>query len=112
MNLKSRQFQSEEQKTISIIEARKLRLKILKSNKGLIEIVNSKDNGRVCTLRVDDFRSVDDALVYAELLKLAPQLLDNYLSDAKTLEEVVGRLNKKISRAKEKGKASHRKKGK
>src|SRR5215218_8296573 len=106
---KSRQSQSEEQKTINITEARKLRLKILKPDKGLIEIVNSKDNGRVCTLRVEDFRSVDDALVYAELLKLAPQLLDNYLSDAKTLEEVVTRLDKKIALAKEKNKTSNRK---
>ena len=108
MNIKSRQFQSEEQKTISITEARKLRLKILMPDKGLIEIVNSHDNGRVCTLRVKDFRSVDDALVYAELLKLAPQLLDNYLSDAKTLGEVVGRLHKKIERIKEKGKRNIR----
>lgn len=100
MERKSRQSKAEQEKTISITEARKLRLKILKPHDGLIEIVNSKDNGRVCTLKIDDFNSLSDTEAYAELLKLAPELLDIYLSDAKTHAEVVVRFEKKVARSK------------
>ncbi|MEO5645224.1 MAG: hypothetical protein ABIS12_18020 [Bacteroidia bacterium] len=97
----SKQFQKEENKTISITEVRKLRFKVLKPNKGEIEIVNHADNGRVCKLLISDFRSVSDANVYAELLKLAPELLNEYMNDTKKLEQVVARLGKKVARTKE-----------
>jgi hypothetical protein len=35
--------------------------------------------------------------VYAELLRLAPELLDNYLSDTKRLKEVLARLEKRVA---------------
>ena len=99
---KSKQQKTEDQKTISIIETRKLRLQVVRPNKGIVELVNSADHGRVCTLRTDDFQSETDALVYAELLRLAPELLDNYLSDTKRLKEVLERLEKNVDRAKRK----------
>ena len=98
----SKQSQAEENKTISITEVRELRFIVLKPNKRIIEIVNKADNGRVCTLRVSDFRSKGDAEVYAELLRLAPELLNEYLSNTKTLEQVVGRLEKRVARIKSK----------
>lgn len=100
----SKQFQAEEDKTISITEVRELRFIVLKPNKQIIEIANKADNGRVCTLRISDFRSKGDAEVYAELLRLAPELLNEYLSNTKTLEQVVGRLEKRVGRMKEKSK--------
>ncbi|MDQ3110873.1 MAG: hypothetical protein M3R17_13350 [Bacteroidota bacterium] len=105
---KHKQPLAEEQKTISITETRKLRLQLVRPGKGIIEIVNSADQGRVCTLRAEDFRSIDDALIYAELLRLAPELLDDYLSDAKKLAQVLQRLDKKLARAK--GKNAEKKK--
>ncbi len=99
---KSRQFQAEKEKTISVTEVKELRFKIHKPDKGLIEIVNCADYGRICTLRISDFLSVSDAQVYAELIKLAPELLRDYLTDAKTLQEVVSRLQKKVEQQKEK----------
>lgn len=102
MNQKSRQFQTEENKTISITEIRELSFKVLKPQKGIIEIVNDADHGRVCTLRVADFRSAEDAKVYAELLRLAPELLNEYLTDAKNLGQVINRLEKKVAKTKEK----------
>jgi hypothetical protein len=35
-------------------------------------------------------------------LRLAPELLDNYLSDAKNLTQVLQRLDKKLAQAKKK----------
>jgi hypothetical protein len=102
MNVKSKQFQAEVDKTISITEVRELRLKVLKPQKGVIEIINQADNGRVCTLRIDDFRSLNDAKIYAELLRLAPELLNEYITDAKNLERVVTRLEKRVARTKKK----------
>ena len=93
---------NEEVKTISINETRKLRLQVVRPAKGIVEIINTADQGRVCTLNTDDFRSLQDALVYAELLRLAPELLDNYLSDAKNLTQVLQRLEKKLALAKQK----------
>lgn len=97
---KSKRFPAEDEKTISITETRKLRLQVLQPAKGIIEIVNVADQGRVCSLRTSDFKSAEDALAYAELLRLAPELLDDYLSDAKSLKEVLERLEKKVARAK------------
>lgn len=104
MKNKSKQSQAEEEKTISlkITGLRQLRFAVLEPNNGLIDIVNTLDNGRVCTLRIDDFNSIGDAQAYAEIIRVAPELLDHYLTDAKTLEEVVGRMEKKL--AKQKGK--------
>lgn len=98
----SKQSQAEENKTISITEVLELSFMVLKPNKRLIEIVNKADNGRVCTLRVSDFRSKGDAEVYAELIRLAPELLNEYLSNTKTLEQVVGRLEKRVAKMKRK----------
>ncbi len=97
---KSKQQKTEDQKTISISETRNLRLQVVRPAKGIVELVNSADHGRVCTLRTDDFLSVNDALVYAELLRLAPELLDDYLADTKKLNEVLARLEKKVTRGK------------
>lgn len=99
---RSKQTAAEEEKTISITEARKLRLAIVRPAKNIIELVNTADQGRVCTLKADDFRSMADALIYAELLRLAPELLDDYLSNAQTLAEVLHRLDQKLARAKTK----------
>lgn len=100
MNYKSKQSQAEGNKTISITEITKLRFKVLKPDKGCIELVNDADQGRICTLKISDFRSIGDAKVYADLLRLAPELLNEYISDTKTLEEVVERLEKKVARSK------------
>lgn len=97
MNPPSNQFQAEEKKTISITEARELRLKVLEPYKGRIELINEADNGRVCTLRISDFQSKEDARVYAELLRLAPELLDVYMSDAKKLTEVAERFEERMA---------------
>lgn len=102
MNSKSRQLQTEENKTISITEIREISFKVLKPQKGVIEIVNAADNGRICTLRIKDFRSAEDAKVYAELLRLAPELLNEYLTNAKNLGQVINRLEKKVAKRKEK----------
>ena len=104
----SKQSQAEENKTISITEIRELRFIVIKPNKQIIEIANKADNGRVCTLRISDFRSKGDAEVYAELLRLAPELLNEYLSDTKTLEQVVGRLEKRVARLKGKNKSTEK----
>jgi hypothetical protein len=102
MSPQSKQFEAEENKTISITEVRKLHFKILKPGKDVIEIVNQADNGRVCTLKISDFRSATDARIYAELLRLAPALLNEYLTDAKKLGQVVNRLEKKVVQSKRK----------
>jgi hypothetical protein len=90
MENKSRQSKAEEEKTISlkITGLRQLHFGVLEPNNGLIDIVNTLDNGRVCTLRIDDFNSLGDAKAYAEILRIAPEILDHYLADAKTLEAV------------------------
>jgi len=103
MNSASRQSQAEETKTISITEVHKLRFKVLKPNKRIIEVANEADYGGVCVLQVKDFRSFEDAEIYAELLRLAPELLDEYMSNAKTLEEVVDRLIKRVATMKKNG---------
>ncbi|MEO5643962.1 MAG: hypothetical protein ABIQ40_20290 [Bacteroidia bacterium] len=100
MSHKSKQSKAEETKTISITELTKLRFKVLKPDKGCIELVNAVDQGRVCTLKISDFKSAEDAKVYAELLRLTPELLNEYISDTKTLEEVVKRLKKRVAHAK------------
>ncbi|CAN5548803.1 hypothetical protein BH11BAC2_BH11BAC2_06220 [soil metagenome] len=102
MAQKRKAVPADQRKTISIAATRKLRFKILKPQKGIIEIVNSADHGRVCTLRLSDFQSPEDAQVYAALIKLAPELLDDYLSDKKKLKEVLMRFNKKVAGIKEK----------
>jgi hypothetical protein len=100
----SNQFQAEDKKTISIIEVKELRLKVLDPYKGRIELVNATDNGRVCTLRISDFHSEEDARIYAELLRLAPELLNVYMSDAKKLAEVAERLEERMADLKKKRK--------
>lgn len=110
MNTKSKQARAEEKKTISITEVSKLQFKVLKPDKGCIELVNIADQGRVCTLKISDFNSPEDAKVYAELLRLAPELLNEYICDTKTLEEVVKRLKKKVARTKTKQKVQKNKK--
>lgn len=96
MTTQSKQLKAEENKTISITELTRLRFKMLKPYKGIIEIANCADMGRVCMLRVSDFKSVADAQVYAQLLVLPPQLLGAYLSDAEKLEQVVRRFEKRF----------------
>jgi hypothetical protein len=96
MTVKSKQLKAEENKTISITELTLLRFKTLKPYKGIIEVVNCADMGRVCMLRVSDFVSVSNAQVYAQLLVLAPQLLGAYLGDPKKLEQVVKRFEKRF----------------
>jgi hypothetical protein len=100
---KRKQLLADEQKTVSIAETPMLRLLVVRPGKGIIELVNVADQGRVCTLRTGDFRSVKDALAYAELLRLAPELLEFYLSDTKRLEEVLARLEKRAAGAAGKG---------
>jgi hypothetical protein len=96
MTVKSKQLKAEENKTISITELTRLRFNSLKPYKGIIEVVNCADMGRVCILRVSDFVSAENAHVYAQLLVLAPQLLGAYLGDPKKLEQVVKRFEKKF----------------
>ncbi|CAN5892438.1 hypothetical protein BH11BAC7_BH11BAC7_21770 [soil metagenome] len=98
MKNKSRQSKAEEEKTVSlkITGLRQLRFAVLEPANGVIEIINALDNGRVCSLRIDDFNSLGDALAYAEIIRVAPELLGHYLADAKNHKEVVGRI-KKIS---------------
>jgi hypothetical protein len=101
MTTKSKQLKAEESKTISITELTRLRFKTLKPYKGIIEVVNCVDMGRVCSLRVNDFKSIADAHVYAQLLVLAPQLLGAYLNDAEKLEQVVKRFERRMKALKE-----------
>jgi hypothetical protein len=88
---KSKQRKAEENKTAVITDLAKLRFKMLQPYEGIIEVVNSSDHGRICSLRVSDFASVEDAQVYGQLLVLAPQLLSAALNDAEKLMEVVQR---------------------
>lgn len=108
MTHKSKQAQAEETKTISITEITQLQFKVLKPDKGIIELVNTADQGRVCSLKISDFRSTQDAKIYAELLRLAPELLNEYICNTKTMEQVVGRLKKKVTIMNGKTKASNR----
>ena len=97
MNQKSKQLRAEENKTIRITELIGLRFKAMKPENGIIEIANRADQGRVCTLKVSDFKSMEDAKVYAQLLVLAPQLLGEYLSDVDRLEQSVRRFEKRFN---------------
>ena len=108
---KSRQSQADEEKTISlkITGLRQLRFAVLEPHNGLIDVVNTLDNGRVCTLRVDDFNSLGDAKAYAEVIRVAPELLDHYIADHETLKEVLGRMEKTVG--KKKGKQNGKNKG-
>ncbi|MEO5644735.1 MAG: hypothetical protein ABIQ40_04125 [Bacteroidia bacterium] len=94
MEHKSRQRKTEDEKTLSlkITGLRKLCFLVIGPVNGVIDIVNSADNGRVCSLTIDDFDSVGDAKSYAEIIRIAPELLNHYLADAKTLEKVVKRM--------------------
>ena len=109
MILKSKQSQAEQIKTISIGKARALRFKVLKPQKGVLEIVNQGDQGRICTLKISDFKSKADAEIYAQLLVLAPMLLDEYLSSSKTLAEVTERLRKRVERMRARAKRAKKK---
>lgn len=100
----SKQSRAEQTKTISISEVRALHFKIVKPQKGIIEIVNCADQGRVCTLKTSDFKSKADAEIYAQLMVLAPMLLNEYVSKTKTLKEVIERLRKRIASMKVKAK--------
>jgi hypothetical protein len=88
---KSKQRRAEENKTASITGLATLRFKMLKPYEGIIELVNSSDQGRICSLRVSDFASVEDAQVYGQLMVMAPQLLSAALNDAEELLQVVKR---------------------
>ena len=98
MEKKSRQSKAEKEKTVSlkITGLIKLRFDVLEPSNGVIEIINALDNGRVCSLRIDDFNSLGDAQAYAEIIRVAPELLDHYLGDAKTVKEVEVRIEKKL----------------
>lgn len=102
MTAKSKQLKAEENKTISITELTRLRFKTLKPYKGVIEVANCADMGRVCSLQISDFKSITDAQVYAQLLVLAPQLLGAYLSDAEKLEQIVNRFEERFKAMKNK----------
>lgn len=91
---KSKQQIAEDNKTANITDLAKLRFKMLKPCEGVIEVVNCADQGRICTLKVSDFDSVQDAQAYGQLLVLAPQILRACLTDAGKLEQVVGRYKK------------------
>lgn len=110
MENKSRQSQAEEEKTISlkITGLKQLRFAVLKPNNGLIDIVNTLDNGRVCTLRIDDFNSLGDAQAYAEVIRVAPELLDHYITDHETLKEVLGRMEKTVAKKNDKNKEKNK----
>lgn len=98
MEKKSRQSKAEKEKTVSlkITGLRQLRFAVLEPASGVIEIVNVLDNGRVCSLRIDDFNSLDDAQAYSEVIRVAPELLDHYLGDAKTVKDVEARIENKL----------------
>ncbi|CAN5909274.1 hypothetical protein BH11BAC7_BH11BAC7_05610 [soil metagenome] len=98
MEKKSRQSKAEEEKTVSlkITGLRQLRFAVLEPANGVIEIINALDNGRVCSLRIDDFNSLGDAEAYVEVIRVAPELLELYLGDAKTVKEVEVRIEKKL----------------
>jgi hypothetical protein len=102
MGSKSRQSKTEKEKTVSlkITGLRQLRFNVLEPADGVIEIVNSLDNGRVCSIRIDDFNSIGDAQAYAEVIRIAPELLDHYLGDAKTVKEIKVRIEKKLPKVK------------
>lgn len=87
MPTKSKQRRAEAFKTDSISKLADIRLKVLKTERGIIEIVNSADNGRVCSIKVSDFRSRRDAAIYAELFSLAPDLLHFKNTSITGLEE-------------------------
>ena len=72
---KSKQGKAESFKTAKITKLTNIRLKALEPDRGIIEIVDSVDHGRVCSIRISDFASRRDAKKYAELLSLAPELL-------------------------------------
>jgi hypothetical protein len=99
---KSKQSQAESEKTVSlkITGLKQLRFAVLEPLNGIIDIVNTLDNGRVCSLKVDDFNSLGDAKAYAEVIRVAPDLLNHYLGDAKTVKEVEMHMRKKIAKAK------------
>lgn len=99
---KSRQSKTEDEKTVSlkITGLRQLRFAVLEPSNGIIDIINTLDNGRVCSLGIDDFNSIGDAQAYAEVIRVAPELLDHYLADHETLKEVLKRMGKKIGRKK------------
>jgi hypothetical protein len=102
MEKKSRQSKTEEEKTVSlkITGLRKLRFEVLEPTNGIIDIVNALDNGRVCSLRIEDFNSLGDAQAYAEVIRVAPELLNHYLGNAKTVKEVEIRMKKEIAKTK------------
>lgn len=108
MSLKSKQGRLEEIKTISIAELTQLKFRILKPAKGQIEIVNAADMGRICTLRISDFRSTSDARIYAQLLVLAPLLLDENGTDEKIREAKTKKLRKRIAFIKKKVKSQNK----
>lgn len=87
--MKSRQRRAEENKTPSLDTLARIKFRILPPFEGTIEIVNSDDMGRVCTLRISDFKSGQDAQLYAELLALGPRLMSACLSDVEQLGDVV-----------------------
>ena len=99
---KTRQFKAESTRTVSITEIRGLRFKAFPpdSSEGIIEVSNTGDNGRVCVLFLEDFRSVEDAIAYAKLIALAPLLLDTYMNDHQKFQLTVQRFEKILQRAK------------
>lgn len=99
---KSRQHRAESKRTPSIKEIRGLRFRAYPpdTDDGIIEIVNAADGGRVCVLYLEDFNSVEDAVVYSNLLALAPLLLDSYMNDHSKLAVTVKRVERIIERAK------------
>jgi uncharacterized cysteine cluster protein YcgN (CxxCxxCC family) len=92
----------DDEKTVSITEITSLKFKAMKPMGGEIEIANCSDAGRICTIKIKDFKSKGDAKVYADLLALAPQLLREYIKRKKIKQAVVD-LEKRINKKKEKG---------
>lgn len=75
MTRKSKYRKAGDNETIAITDLATMRFKMLKPRDGIIEIVNSLGHGRICALKISDFRSRKEAELIAGLLRLAPELL-------------------------------------
>ena len=95
MGRKSKQRKGESFKTTRITKLANLRLKALEADGGIIEIVDSVDHGRVCSIKISDFPSRRDARTYADLLSLAPELLHFKNTTLKNLQGSLHKIDEK-----------------